>query len=37
MDLGKWGGETTSFLREQVRAERKWISRLKRLSDSAAK
>jgi len=36
MDLGKWGGETTAFLREQVRAERKWISRLKKLSDSAA-
>jgi PadR family transcriptional regulator, regulatory protein PadR len=36
MDLGKWGGETTTFLRGQVRAERKWISRLKKLSDSAA-
>jgi hypothetical protein len=36
MDLGKWGGETTAFLRDQVRAERKWISRLKKLSASAA-
>jgi DNA-binding PadR family transcriptional regulator len=35
MDLGKWGGETTAFLREQVRAERKWILRLKKLSASA--
>src|SRR5216684_8611945 len=26
IDLGKWGGETTAFLRDQVRAERKWIS-----------
>jgi len=35
MDLGKWGGETTAFLLEQVRAERKWISKLKRLSAAA--
>jgi hypothetical protein len=35
MDLGKWGGETTAFLREQIRAERKWIMRLKKLSASA--
>lgn len=36
MDLGKWGGETTAFLRNQVRAERHWISRLKKLSDSSS-
>lgn len=34
MDLGKWGGETTAFLHSQVRAERQWISRLKKMSDS---
>jgi hypothetical protein len=30
MNLGEWGSEVTEFLRQQVRAERKWISRLKR-------
>ncbi len=30
MELGTWGDEVTSFLRQQVRAERKWISRLKK-------
>jgi len=35
MDLGQWGGETTAFLRAQVRAERKWISKLKKLSAAA--
>lgn len=29
MDLGEWGSEVTTFLLEQVRSERKWISRLK--------
>ena len=35
MDLGKWGGETTAFLLEQARAERKWISKLKKMSASS--
>src|SRR5262249_38177489 len=30
MDLGTWGTEVNSFLLEQVRAERQWISRLKK-------
>jgi DNA-binding PadR family transcriptional regulator len=30
MQLGKWGDEVTSFLLQQVRAERKWISKLKK-------
>ena len=30
MDLGVWGGEVVSFMRDQIRAERNWISRLKR-------
>jgi DNA-binding PadR family transcriptional regulator len=30
MELGTWGEEVTSFLRQQVRTERKWISRLKK-------
>jgi DNA-binding PadR family transcriptional regulator len=30
MDLGLWGGEVVHFLRDQIRSERKWISRLKR-------
>lgn len=34
MELGEWGSEVTQFLRQQVRAERKWISRLKRKTDS---
>jgi DNA-binding PadR family transcriptional regulator len=34
MDLGEWGSEVTKFLRQQVRAERKWISRLKRKAAS---
>ncbi|HWZ96781.1 MAG TPA: PadR family transcriptional regulator [Candidatus Dormibacteraeota bacterium] len=37
MQLGQWGGEVTSFLLRQVQAERKWISRLKRLSGATAK
>lgn len=37
MQLGKWGGETTAFLREQVRTERKWISRLRNLTGSGDK
>ncbi len=30
LDLGPWGGEVVHFLREQIRSERKWVSRLKR-------
>lgn len=30
MELGEWGTEVTQFLRQQVRAERNWISKLKR-------
>ena len=30
LDLGLWGGEVVHFLRDQIRSERKWISRLKR-------
>jgi DNA-binding PadR family transcriptional regulator len=30
LDLGVWGGEVVRFLRDQIRSERKWISRLKR-------
>jgi DNA-binding PadR family transcriptional regulator len=30
MQLGKWGDEVTAFLLQQVRAERKWISKLKK-------
>lgn len=30
VDVGTWGGEVVRFLREQARAERKWISRLTR-------
>jgi|SRR5882672_4878477 len=30
LDLGVWGGEVVSFMRDQIGAERKWISRLKR-------
>jgi DNA-binding PadR family transcriptional regulator len=30
LDTGPWGGEVVHFLREQIRSERKWISRLKR-------
>ncbi|HET7209490.1 MAG TPA: PadR family transcriptional regulator [Terriglobales bacterium] len=30
LDLGVWGGEVVRFLRDQIRAERGWISRLKR-------
>jgi DNA-binding PadR family transcriptional regulator len=30
LDTGPWGGEVVHFLRDQIRSERKWISRLKR-------
>jgi DNA-binding PadR family transcriptional regulator len=30
LDIGPWGGEVVHFLRDQIRSERKWISRLKR-------
>jgi DNA-binding PadR family transcriptional regulator len=30
IDVGQWGGEVVRFLREQTRAERRWISRLRR-------
>ncbi len=30
LDLGVWGGEVVHLLRDQIRSERKWISRLKR-------
>jgi DNA-binding PadR family transcriptional regulator len=30
MDLGEWGSEVAQFLRQQVRAERNWIVKLKR-------
>ncbi len=30
MQLGIWGEEVTSFLLQQIQAERKWISRLKK-------
>ena len=30
MDVGEWGGEVVEFLLDQIRAERKWILRLKR-------
>ena len=30
MKLGIWGNEVTAFLLQQVRAERKWISKLKK-------
>lgn len=30
LDLGVWGGEVVRFLHDQISAERKWISRLKR-------
>ena len=30
MQLGKWGDEVTAFLLAQVRAERKWIAKLKK-------
>lgn len=33
LDLGLWGGEVVHFLRDQIRSERKWISRLKRKLD----
>ena len=35
MDLGAWGGEVVRFRREQIRFERKWISRLKRKAERA--
>jgi len=35
MDLGKWGGETTAFLLDQVRAERRWVLKLKKMSASS--
>src|SRR5215470_1255103 len=31
MNLGAWGNEVSAFLLEQVRAERQWISRLKKM------
>lgn len=34
MELGTWGEDVTSFLRQQVRTERKWISRLKKTAVS---
>jgi DNA-binding PadR family transcriptional regulator len=34
MNLGEWGSEVTTFLLEQVRSERRWISRLKRKATS---
>jgi hypothetical protein len=30
MNIGEWGGEVLGFLRDQMRAERDWISGLKR-------
>jgi DNA-binding PadR family transcriptional regulator len=33
LDTGPWGGEVVHFLRDQIRSERKWISRLKRKLD----
>jgi DNA-binding PadR family transcriptional regulator len=30
LDVGVWGGEVVRFMRDQLRAERKWVSRLKR-------
>lgn len=30
MDLGLWGSEVVRFVRQQIRSERDWISRLKR-------
>jgi DNA-binding PadR family transcriptional regulator len=30
INVGDWGGEVVRFLREQTRAERRWISRLRR-------
>jgi len=35
MDLGKWGGETAAFLLDQVRAERRWVLKLKKMSASS--
>jgi DNA-binding PadR family transcriptional regulator len=36
MNLGQWGGDVVRFLREQIRAERKWISGLRRNSERHA-
>ena len=30
LEVGAWGGEVVRFMRDQIRVERKWISRLKR-------
>lgn len=30
IDLGEWGSEVARFLLEQIRSERRWISRLRR-------
>jgi DNA-binding PadR family transcriptional regulator len=32
MDLGRYGGEVTRFMRQQIRAELAWISRLRRMN-----
>lgn len=31
MDLGRYGGEVTRFMREQIRTELAWIARLRRM------
>jgi DNA-binding PadR family transcriptional regulator len=32
MHLGRYGGQVTKFLRQQIRTERAWISRLRRMN-----